>query len=125
MTAETWGATPATVAAARSLLDRSLERAAVEPARRLDALLVASELVTNAVRHGSRPGDQISVEFQLEGSRLTIRVRDAAHARTIPVALTPDQHRVGGRGLAIVDRLAEWSEQIVHGRREVSAELTL
>jgi anti-sigma regulatory factor (Ser/Thr protein kinase) len=118
-------AEPAAVAAARLLLDRALEHAGIERARRSDALLATSELVTNAVSHGSRPGDQISVEFQLKHRRLSIRVRDAARARTIPVALTPDEQRSSGRGLSIVDRLAEWTERVVDGQREVRAELTL
>lgn len=100
-------AEPASVGAARSLLDRTLAEAGVEQARRVDALLVTSELVTNAVSHGSRPGDRISVEFSLDMGRLRIRVRDAARARTVPVALTPDEQRPGGRGLSIIDRLAD------------------
>jgi anti-sigma regulatory factor (Ser/Thr protein kinase) len=118
-------AEPASVGVARALLDRDLEGAGIDRARRLDALLVTSELVTNAVTHGCRPGDRIGVEFSLDVRRLRIRVRDAGRARTLPVALTPDEQRPGGRGLAIVDRLAEWSERVVDGRREVCAELTL
>ncbi len=122
---ETLPAEPASVAAARSFLDRALEEAGIEHARRADALLVTSELVTNAITHGSGPGDWISVALRLEMGRLRIRVLDGARGRTVPVALTPDEQRPGGRGLSIVDRLAEWSERIVDGRREVCAELTL
>jgi hypothetical protein len=43
----------------------------------------------------------------------------------MPVALTPDQQRPAGRGLGIVERLAEWSERVVDGQRGVCAELTL
>jgi anti-sigma regulatory factor (Ser/Thr protein kinase) len=85
---------------------------------------VTSELVTNAVCHGSRPGDEISVEVSLKGSRFRIGVRDAARGGSTPVALTPDEQRPAGRGLAMVDWLTEWSERIVDGRREVRAELT-
>jgi anti-sigma regulatory factor (Ser/Thr protein kinase) len=118
-------AEPAAIADARALLDRTLAEAGVDRARRYEALLVTSELVTNAVSHGSRPGDQISVEFKLDGRQLCVRVRDAARSRTIPVALTPDERRPTGRGLNIVDRLADWSERIVDGQREVRAELTV
>ena len=118
-------AEPAAVARARAFLARTLEEAGVEEDRRFEALLVTSELVTNAVCHGSRPGDQISVDVSLKGSRLRIGVRDAARTGSTPDALTPDEQRPAGRGLAMVDWLADWSERIVDGRREVRAEMTL
>jgi anti-sigma regulatory factor (Ser/Thr protein kinase) len=104
---------------------RTLQEAGVEESRRFEALLVTSELVTNALSHGSRPGDEISVDVSLEGERLLIGVRDAARGGSTPVALTPDEQRPSGRGLAMVDWLADWSERIVDGRREVRAELTI
>jgi anti-sigma regulatory factor (Ser/Thr protein kinase) len=82
-------ADPAAVAKARGLLERVLEDCHVERGDRSDALLVLSELFTNAVVHGSRPGDQIDFELKLDTGRLWIRVRDAARARTVPAALTP------------------------------------
>jgi anti-sigma regulatory factor (Ser/Thr protein kinase) len=118
-------AEPAAVAEARALLDRTLAEAGIEGARRFEALLVTSELVTNAISHGSRPDDRIGIEFKVIGVRLSIRIRDCARGRTMPVALTPDQQRPAGRGLGIVERLAEWSERVVDGQREVLAELDL
>jgi anti-sigma regulatory factor (Ser/Thr protein kinase) len=118
-------AEPAAAAHARSLLERTLAEAGVEESRRFEALLVTSELVSNAVTHGSSPGDEISLDVSLDGTLLRIAVRDAARGRTIPNALTRDEHRPAGRGLAVVDWLADWSERIVNGRREVRAELTL
>lgn len=118
-------AEPAAAARARSLLERTLAEAGVEESRRFEALLVTSELVSNAVTHGSSPGDEISLDVSLNGTLLRIAVRDAARGRTIPNALTRDEHRPTGRGLAVVDWLADWSEGIVDGRREVRAELTL
>jgi anti-sigma regulatory factor (Ser/Thr protein kinase) len=118
-------ATAASIAKTRALLTQTLSDAGIDRARSFDALLVTSELVTNAVSHGSRPDDRIRVEFRLDGGRLSIRVRDAARGRSIPVALTPDERRPAGRGLSIVDRLANWSERIVDGQREVCAELTV
>ena len=118
-------AEPEAAARARALLERTLEDAGVEASRRFEALLVTSELVANAVTHGSRPGDEISLDVSLEGTLLRIAVRDAARRGGIPSALTRDEQRPAGRGLAVVDWLAEWSERIVDGRREVRAELTL
>jgi anti-sigma regulatory factor (Ser/Thr protein kinase) len=118
-------AEPAAAARARAFLARTLEQAGVEEERRFEALLVTSELVTNAVCHGSRSGDEIAVDVSLEGRRLRIGVTDAARGPTTPVAARSDEQQLSGRGLALVDWLAEWSERIVDGRREVRAELTL
>jgi anti-sigma regulatory factor (Ser/Thr protein kinase) len=105
------------------MVERTLERAGVDHERRFEALLIASELVPNAVAHGSRPGDEVSLDVSLDGQLLQIAVRDAARGSTTPIALARDDRRPGGRGLAVVDWLAEWSERIVDGRREVRAEL--
>jgi len=124
-TSVTLPAEPAAAARARSVLERTLAQAGVEESRRFEALLVTSELVANAVTHGSRPGDEISLDVSLEGTLLRIAVRDAARGRTIPQAFTRDEERPTGRGLAVVDWLADWSERIVDGRREVRAALKL
>ena len=118
-------AEPASVGRARALLVAVLEQAHVEDESRSDAVLVASELVANAISHGSRSGDCIGVTYRLEAGRLRIVVRDSARTRQAPVSLTLDDHRPAGRGLHIVERLAEWSEGIVDGRREVRAELSI
>jgi hypothetical protein len=52
-------AEPAAAARARAFLERTLAEAGVDEGRRFEALLVTSELVTNAVCHGSRPGDEM------------------------------------------------------------------
>ena len=118
-------AEPAAVARARAFLAQTLEHAGIEQDRRFEALLVTSELVTNAVRHGSRAGDQIGVLVLLEGRRLRIGVTDAAHGSSTPAAGESAEHHLSGRGLAMVEWLADWSERMVDGRREVRAELTL
>jgi serine/threonine-protein kinase RsbW len=124
-TSVTLPAEPAAAARARSMLERTLVQAGIEETRRFEAMLVISELVANAVTHGSRPGDEISFDVSLEGTLLRIAVRDAARGRTIPYARTRNEERPTGRGLAVVDWLADWSERIVDGRREVRADLTL
>jgi anti-sigma regulatory factor (Ser/Thr protein kinase) len=113
------------VSLARALLSSLLEQAKVGGDRRSDALLVASELVTNAITHASRPGDQIGVQYKLEAGTLRISVCDAARSSSAPASLTADEQRPAGRGLNIVERFAEWSERIVDGRRVVRAELPL
>jgi anti-sigma regulatory factor (Ser/Thr protein kinase) len=67
-----------------------------------DAALVVSELVTNAVRHA---GTEMRVALELRDGALTVSVHDGGPGlpRIIPVA----ERSFGGRGLAIVVRLAE------------------
>jgi len=114
------------VSAARRLLAQILDAAGVRGEPRSHALLVASELVTNAISHGSRAGDEITVEFAVQPRRVRICVRDPIRrGSSALVALSPDEHRPAGRGLQIVEQLADWSERVVDGRREVRAELAL
>ena len=114
------------VAAARRLLAQILDAAGVRGEPRSHALLVASELITNAISHGSRTGDEITVEFAVQSRRVRICVRDPIRrGSSTLVALSPDERRPAGRGLQIVEQLAEWSERVVDGRREVRAELVL
>jgi anti-sigma regulatory factor (Ser/Thr protein kinase) len=114
------------VSSARRLLGQILDSAGVRGEPRSHALLVASELVTNAISHGSRTGDEIAVEFAVQPHRVRICVRDPIRRRgSALAALTPDERRPAGRGLQIVEQLADWSERVVDGRREVRAELAL
>lgn len=71
-----------------------------------DALLVTSELVTNAIRHG---GGLTGFDVQLEDSHLTLHVSDASPE--FPTAtrpdgpFDPDRPLVGGYGWPLVRRL--------------------
>jgi anti-sigma regulatory factor (Ser/Thr protein kinase) len=71
-----------------------------------DALLVTSELTTNAILHG---GGITDFRVDVEGPRLRVSVCDRSSA--VPVAVDQvDQHgrwHVGGRGWPIVCRLAK------------------
>jgi anti-sigma regulatory factor (Ser/Thr protein kinase) len=109
----------------RSLLAGFLQASNVGDDASYNAQLVMHELVANAIEHGSNEQDKIEVHVQLLRKRLRIVVYDNARKSRVPVALTPDEHRDHGRGLQVVDQLADWSEQIVRGRREVRAELPL
>lgn len=69
-----------------------------------DALILTSELVTNAAMHGE--GERrMEARFDEEAGTLHVVVSDQSPAELHPqVDLPPDA--VGGRGLMIVDRLA-------------------
>ena len=79
-----------------------------------DALLVLSELVTNAVRHGSpipSPlGAGLGVEWAISGSDVTLGVADAGKGPPAPAGgATAWWSGESGRGLGIVAGLcADW-----------------
>jgi len=101
---------------ARQRLREMLDRLGVDPARRQTALLLLSEVVTNAVKHGSRAGDRITVAWTLDRDMLKVAVVDFASGGG-PAVVQPDT----GRGMLIVDEVADcWSERALGGCRQVS-----
>jgi anti-sigma regulatory factor (Ser/Thr protein kinase) len=89
------------VAAARRLLRSTLDghqQATIE-----DAVLMISELVTNAVRHA-----RAAVLVLVTDHRHTVHVSVTDDNPTLPVAgREPEHHATSGRGLGIVDTLAD------------------
>lgn len=88
-----------------------------------DAELVLSELVTNALQHGSAtPDEDLEVSWQLRGNRLRLSVLDGGTTGELVAGDAPSD-ALSGRGLAIVDCLCEqWRVEHVGGTR-VTAEL--
>lgn len=87
---------------------RELVAALVEwdlPKLQDSAVLVLSELVTNAVKHAARPaGHLIETHLvRLPDDRVRIEVHDACDLR--PVLRRADATDEGGRGLLLVDAL--------------------
>jgi anti-sigma regulatory factor (Ser/Thr protein kinase) len=90
-----------------------------------DALLVASELVTNAVRHSRCTEDQcLSVRISRNG-RLRISVLDPGESgRAAEIANRPVE--LGGLGLKVVEQLASsWGSERRDDGYRVWAELNL
>ena len=85
----------------RAYLRRQANR--IHPPMLEDALILSSELVTNAVRHG-RPA--VTLAVHLEPSALTVVVTDTGPERRPLVPNTPHPDSPTGRGLVIVDALA-------------------
>ncbi len=65
------------------------------------AVLVASELVTNAIRHTPDGG---TIDVQVAPELLRLEVSDASH--THPAELPHGEHATHGRGLPIISSLA-------------------
>jgi anti-sigma regulatory factor (Ser/Thr protein kinase) len=98
-------ALPHTVEAPRLARRYLASRAAAWPAGLLDlVLLLTNELVTNAVVHGRRP-----VELRLadDGNQITIEISDGNPDPLPGEAGWPPATQQSGRGLLIVDNLAD------------------
>jgi anti-sigma regulatory factor (Ser/Thr protein kinase) len=88
-------------------------------ALRDDAALVVSELVTNALRHGS---GTVVLRASFVDGRLNIAVSDSGDA--LPHQLPIDADRIGGLGLHIVERISgEWGVSPFPGGKTVWAVL--
>ncbi|MGW8988732.1 ATP-binding protein [Streptomyces zhihengii] len=88
-----------------------------------DVVLIVSELVTNAVRYGTEPGDALRATLTAEPRRVRIEVQDPCrrHPRTRP---TSDE-RGRGRGLHLVEALAaRWGTDDVPFGKVVWVEVT-
>jgi pimeloyl-ACP methyl ester carboxylesterase/anti-sigma regulatory factor (Ser/Thr protein kinase) len=84
-----------------------------------DAEIITSELVTNAIEHGS---GVVELRVAALPHRVRISVIDASPEA--PVIATDRGLQVGGRGLALVDRLAaDWGHDVGPDGKEVWAEL--
>ncbi|WP_053171298.1 ATP-binding protein [Streptomyces sp. SBT349] len=91
--AESGASTARARAFARQLLLRHGYRGLVD-----DVVLVVSELVANALRHGRG-----APRLRLSVTAVGVRVEVADSGRELPVSLPPGPH--GGRGLHMVERL--------------------
>ncbi len=90
---------PSDASAVRRAAGLLLEEQSVPEAD--DVVLVVSELVTNAVLHGSAPR---SIAIDITPIDVVVEVSDASSA--VPVVRDADLLCAGGNGMRIVDRLA-------------------
>lgn len=76
------------------------------------ALLLVSELATNAIRHGSPP---VRLSLRMQGDQLRVEVTDSSP--TLPQLGHPGPDQTGGRGLQIVQQLAaRWGSSASRSR---------
>ncbi|MFR9799339.1 SpoIIE family protein phosphatase [Streptomyces sp. MS06] len=118
----TWDipADPALVAPIRKQVGDQLDAWSLSEAT-FTTELVVSELVTNAIRYGSRP---IRLRLIHDASTLICEVSDSSHtAPHLRRAKTWDE---GGRGLLLVAQLTQrWGSRHTHDGKTIWAELTL
>lgn len=88
-----------------------------------DAVLIVSELVTNAVLH-VREEAALGLELQLSDTNLRISLSDGSAVR--PLAREAARHDENGRGMAIVTALSErWGVEDHHGGKRIWFEVDL
>ena len=76
------------------------------------ALLLVSELATNAIRHGTPP---VRLSLRLDSDKLRVEVTDSSP--TLPELGTPEPDQISGRGLQIVQQLAaQWGSSVSRTR---------
>ncbi|MGW2650516.1 ATP-binding protein [Streptomyces sp. NPDC001393] len=115
---------PAAVGTARRVVEDLLTAWGVPDGPLSDALLVTSELVTNALVHAA--GERIACRLHGTADRIRIEVEDQDGGPTLPAARCPAPDEQHGRGLFLVDALSrDWGVTPVSGRpaRVVWAEL--
>ncbi len=89
--------------AVRELLERRPARVPEEVLQ--GALLILSELVTNAVQHAALLSPDLAVEVSLGGGWLRVAVEDGHPYRPKALEAEPFREHTGGRGLLLVKAL--------------------
>lgn len=104
---------PAGVGEARHRMRVQLRRGGVTESVIDDAVLILSELLSNACKHGRPLGDALAGDGDVRaawrvdtGGRLTVEVTDGG-GPTRPAPATPSVTAHGGRGLNIITALAD------------------
>ncbi|MFJ8597507.1 ATP-binding protein [Streptomyces shenzhenensis] len=86
-----------------------------------DTAVIVSELVANAVQHARRESIRITIERP--GAAL-VRIGVVNFSRVRPKRREPGPGDVNGRGLALVDELAQdWGTELLPWGKRVWAEL--
>ena len=103
----------------RHAMADQLEAAGVGPDERDDAMLVLSELVSNAVKHAAPlPSGEIRVRWEVRDDLLHIEITDGGGG-TRPHASVAALSALGGRGLDIVRTVsAQWG--VTEGENSVT-----
>ncbi len=97
---------PASVAVARKRLAADLSAAGIFDAAVGDAVLVVSELLSNAIRHARPlPGANVQVAWAVDQDAVEVAVSDGG-GPTAPTRAHATVSALGGRGLDIVEYLA-------------------
>jgi serine phosphatase RsbU (regulator of sigma subunit)/anti-sigma regulatory factor (Ser/Thr protein kinase) len=109
--AVTLAAEPASGSAARRFVRRTLAGLDADPERVETLVLLCSELVTNAVLHAAAPSE---LRLRVRDGRVRLEVHDPSPA--VPVPRARDLGATNGRGMVLVDALADsWGVEVGDG----------
>jgi anti-sigma regulatory factor (Ser/Thr protein kinase) len=99
---------PSSAALVRQAIADDLTRQSIHRDSVDDVILVASELVGNAVMHAPASGDrELGVDWDVEPEAVIVCVNDASP--DVPRRRSTNEEETGGRGLAIVAAIAaDW-----------------
>jgi anti-sigma regulatory factor (Ser/Thr protein kinase) len=112
---------PASAALVRRSIAADLDARAISSDCIDDVVLVASELVGNAVVHATAALDhELDVSWDIEPGAVVVRVRDGS--ADLPRQRSTNQTETGGRGLTIVAAVAlDWGVRRTGGGKQVWA----
>lgn len=96
---------PTSVRKARQAVTEALPATCL-PELAVDLGLLVSELVTNAIRYGTRPADENLIELVLWAADGHYWLAVSDPGLTLPVLASPDSDACGGRGLLLVDAVS-------------------
>lgn len=118
-------AAPASVAAARTSVREMLAARGISGDAEDIAVMVTSELVTNALAHSG--SERIVCRLHIAADRIRVEVEDQNRGASLPEPRQAAPDDQGGRGLFLVEALsADWGVALTPRRsgRTVWAELT-
>ena len=107
---------PASAAIVRHSIADDLARRDIAQESVEDVVLVASELVGNAVMHADASDGDLDIRWEIEPDAVVVRVLDGSPE--LPHRRSPGARDTGGRGLSIVAALAlDWGvRRTSHGK---------
>lgn len=100
-----YAADPTSVSPARGMIKRCLAQRCLGTDVVDTACLLASELLTNAIVHGCRPADTVTVSVECDAEHVQISVSDPSPCTPRPCS--PDADAESGRGLRLIDACAD------------------
>ena len=93
---------PQSVRQARNVFQSAADRLGLSPEARHAGSLAVSEMVTNAISHGSEP---IELRTVLEPTSIRVEVSDCGPE--MPISSVEKPEAIGGRGLGIIEAIAQ------------------
>ncbi|MDT4926297.1 MAG: hypothetical protein QOG01_4010 [Pseudonocardiales bacterium] len=112
---------PSSAALVRQAIAEDLVRQSIREDSVNDVILVASELVGNAVMHAAASTDrELGIDWDVEADAVVVCVMDAS--TDFPRQRSTNEDETGGRGLAIVAAIAaDWGVRRTEAGKQVWA----